>query len=84
MFVCACGCVYVFTYIRGIADEFTKKDLLVAVEGIDDEAQKLVDLCLERKGLSLSHPNISHCSLINFPYESKVTKVHDQIHKTEW
>jgi hypothetical protein len=50
------------TYIRGIADELTKEDLLVAVESVDDEAQKLVNLRLERKGLrlGLSHVHVSH------------------------
>lgn len=49
------------TYIRGIADELTKENLLVAIEGVDDEAQKLVDLRLESEGLGLYHQNVSHC-----------------------
>ncbi|KAM0995671.1 hypothetical protein ACFX13_005824 [Malus domestica] len=32
------------THIRGIADELTEKDLIVAVEGVDGQTQKLVDL----------------------------------------
>jgi hypothetical protein len=55
----------------GIADE--QEDLLVAIEGVDDEAQKLVDLIQEREGLILYHLNINHC-LVNFSYELKVTK----------
>ncbi|CAL9030184.1 unnamed protein product [Prunus brigantina] len=43
--------------IRGIADELTKEDLLVAVKGVDDQTQKLVDFCLESKGLSVCHGN---------------------------
>ena len=48
------------TYIRGIADEFTKEDLFVAVEGVDDQAEKLVDLSLESEGLCISHLHVSH------------------------
>lgn len=51
----------VCTYIRRIADELAKKDLLVAIKSVDDEAQKLVDLRLECKCLGLSHMNVSHC-----------------------
>lgn len=49
------------TYIGGIADEFAKENLLVAVKGIDDQAKKLVDLSLECESLSISHLNIGHC-----------------------
>ena len=42
-------------YIRSIADEFTQENLLVAVEGVDDEAEKLVDLSLESEGFSVRH-----------------------------
>lgn len=50
------------TYIRGIADEFAEKDLLIAVESIDNQTQKLVYLCLERKGLCLRHSCCCSCS----------------------
>ena len=43
------------THIGGIADEFTEKDLLVAVEGVDDQTQQLIDLRLERKRLGVRH-----------------------------
>ena len=43
------------THIGGIADELTEEDLLVAVEGVDDQAEKLVDLGLEGKGLGVRH-----------------------------
>ena len=58
-----CACVCDLTYIRSIANELTKEDFLVAIEGVDDETQKLVDLCLKREGLcvSVSHLNVSHC-----------------------
>ena len=49
-----------FAHIRGIADEFAEEDLLVPVEGVDDEAQKLVDLRLEREDLWFHHRNVSH------------------------
>lgn len=42
-------------YIGGIADQLTKKDLLVAVKGIDDQTEQLVDLSLESKRLCLRH-----------------------------
>ena len=48
------------TYIRGIADDFTKEDLFVAVEGVDDQAEKLVDLRLESEGLCISHLHVRH------------------------
>jgi hypothetical protein len=48
------------TYIRGIADKFTKKDFLVGIERVDDQAQELVDLCLECKGLCFSHFYVCH------------------------
>ena len=32
------------TYIRGITDELTEKDLLAVVKGVDDQTQKLVAL----------------------------------------
>ena len=48
------------TYIRGIADEFTKEDLFVAVEGVDDQAEKLVDVSLECKSFSISHLHVRH------------------------
>jgi hypothetical protein len=38
------------TYIGGVADELPEEDLLVAVEGVDDEAEELVDLGLEGEG----------------------------------
>ena len=42
-------------YIGRVADEFTEKDLFVAVESVDDEAQQLVDLGLESKRLRVRH-----------------------------
>lgn len=43
------------THIRRVTDEFTEKDLFVAVEGVDDKTQQLVDLSLESKRLLLRH-----------------------------
>lgn len=43
------------TYIRSIAYELTKKDLLVAVECVDDQAEKLIDLSLKGERLCLRH-----------------------------
>jgi len=43
------------SYIRGIANEFTKENLLVAVESVDYETEKLVDLSLEGERLRLRH-----------------------------
>ena len=43
------------THVGGVTDELTKKDLLVAVEGVDDETEKLVDLSLESEGLAVGH-----------------------------
>jgi len=43
------------TYIGGIANEFTKENLLVAVEGVDDKTEELVDLRLKGKRLRLRH-----------------------------
>jgi len=42
-------------YIRRVADEFSQEYLLVAVESVDDEAQKLVNLSLESEGFSVRH-----------------------------
>lgn len=42
-------------YIGSVADEFTQENLLVTVEGVDDEAEELVNLSLEREGLSVCH-----------------------------
>jgi hypothetical protein len=43
------------TYIRRVTDQLTKKNLFVAVEGVYDKTQQLVDLCLERKRLDVRH-----------------------------
>ena len=43
------------TYIWGVTDELTKKDLLVAVEGVDYQTEELIDLSLEGKRLGLRH-----------------------------
>ncbi|KAE8728026.1 hypothetical protein F3Y22_tig00004797pilonHSYRG00073 [Hibiscus syriacus] len=44
-----------------IADEFTKEDLFVTVESVDDETQELVDLRLECEGLRVrSHMHVRH------------------------
>jgi len=40
------------TYIGSITNEFPKKDLLVGVKSVDDEAEKLVDLSLKSERLS--------------------------------
>ncbi len=37
--------------IRGVGHELSQEDLLVGVEGVDDERHQLADLSLERKGL---------------------------------
>mmetsp|Transcript_30206 Transcript_30206/g.85326 ORF Transcript_30206/g.85326 Transcript_30206/m.85326 type:complete len:434 (+) Transcript_30206:932-2233(+) len=41
--------------IGGVRDELAQEDLLVAVEGVDNQGEQLVDLRLESKGLSLRH-----------------------------
>ncbi|KAG5600692.1 hypothetical protein H5410_032062 [Solanum commersonii] len=46
--------------IRRIANEFTKENLLVTVECIDDQTQQLVNLSLKSKCLCLSHLHIRH------------------------
>lgn len=43
------------TYIGGIADELSKEDLFVAVKGVDDETEELIDLSLEWKRLCFRH-----------------------------
>jgi hypothetical protein len=37
--------------IRGIGDEFSKEDLLVRVESVDDETHKLLDISTESEGI---------------------------------
>jgi hypothetical protein len=49
-------------YIRGVGNELAEEDLLVGVEGVDDERKQLVDLSLEGKGLRL------HGALSSVPY----------------
>jgi hypothetical protein len=41
------------TYIGGVGDELPEEDLLVGVEGVDDEGEQLVDLRLEGERLRL-------------------------------
>mmetsp|Transcript_14257 Transcript_14257/g.26144 ORF Transcript_14257/g.26144 Transcript_14257/m.26144 type:complete len:301 (-) Transcript_14257:13-915(-) len=41
--------------IRGITDELPKEDLLVGVEGVDDERQQLVDVGAESEGFGFGH-----------------------------
>ena len=41
------------THIGGVADKLAKEDLLVGVEGVDDQAEELVNLRLEGEGLRL-------------------------------
>ena len=41
------------TYIGRVGDELAEEDLLVGVEGVDDEREQLVDLGLEGEGLRL-------------------------------
>ena len=43
------------TYIRRVTDEFTKKDLLVAIKGVDNETKELINLSLEGKCFSIRH-----------------------------
>ena len=43
--------------IRGVGDQLTEKDFLVAVEGVDDQAHELSDLGLESEGFHI----LSHC-----------------------
>lgn len=43
------------TYIGRVTDKFTKKDLLVAVESVDNKTKKLVNLSLEGKRFSFRH-----------------------------
>ena len=42
------------TYIWGIADELSQKNLLVAVECVDNKTQQLIDLSLESKGFNFA------------------------------
>ena len=37
--------------IRGIGDQLAQEDLLVGVEGVDDQAHQLLDISIEGKGL---------------------------------
>lgn len=46
-------------YVRGIGDQLPKEDLLVGIEGVDDQGHQLSDLCLEGKGLNI-------CLLVHF------------------
>ena len=48
------------TYIGRVGDELAEEDLLVGVEGIDDEGEQLVDLGLERERLRLRAPGHVH------------------------
>jgi hypothetical protein len=41
--------------IGGVGDELAQEDLLVGVEGVDDQAHQLGNLCLEGKGLDFRH-----------------------------
>mmetsp|Transcript_8368 Transcript_8368/g.18980 ORF Transcript_8368/g.18980 Transcript_8368/m.18980 type:complete len:674 (+) Transcript_8368:222-2243(+) len=41
--------------IGAVGNKLTKEDLLVGVEGVNDEREKLVDLRLERKRLDVTH-----------------------------
>merc|ERR1719420_2032950 len=41
--------------IGRVGDELTQENLLVAVEGVDDQGEQLVDLRLKGKGFSVSH-----------------------------
>jgi hypothetical protein len=48
------------TYIRCIRDNLPKKDLLVAVESVDDEAQQLINLSLESESLHIASLRLFH------------------------
>ena len=48
------------TYIGGVGDELPEEDLLVGVEGVDDEGEQLVDLRLEGERLRLR----GHCEAL--------------------
>ena len=52
--------VGVKTYIGGVGDELPEEDLLVGVEGVDDEGEQLVDLRLEGERLRLR----GHCEAL--------------------
>jgi hypothetical protein len=41
------------TYVGCIGDKLPEEDLLVGVEGADDEGERLVDLGPEREGLHI-------------------------------
>ena len=41
------------THIGAVGDELPEEDLLVGVEGVDDEGEQLVDLSLKGEGLRL-------------------------------
>ncbi len=52
------------TYIGGVGDELAEEDLLVGVEGVDDEGQQLVDLGLEGERLGLRRHGRAPCVLL--------------------
>lgn len=47
------GLIRMATYIRCIRDNLPKKDLLVAVESVDDETEQLINLSLEGESFYL-------------------------------
>ena len=46
-----------FTHIRGVGDELSEEDLLVGVEGVNDQRHQLSNLSLESEGLHI----LLHC-----------------------
>jgi hypothetical protein len=40
--------------IRGIGDQLSQEDILVGIEGVDDESHQLVNVCVESKLLCLA------------------------------
>lgn len=42
------------TYVRRVGDYFSEEDLLVGIEGVDDEAHELSDLGLKGKSFDFS------------------------------
>lgn len=54
------------TYIRRVADELAEEDLVVTVQGVDDQAQQPIDLRLEQECLRIHWKFCSICAISSF------------------
>ena len=61
--------------IRRIGDQLPEEDLLVAVEGVDDQGHQLGNLGLEGEGLGF----LGHLDLIKFVGISKIKSTKDAL-----